>query len=97
MTHPDFQKIFGQPAVPSTSIVFGEKGSGKTAMRLMMERRFEAHNATHDSDRVWMIRYDDLNPFLDQTFAHGQASRIRKAASIISDWQIIRMPSSASQ
>jgi hypothetical protein len=66
VTHPDFQKIFGQPTVPSTSIVFGEKGSGKTAMRLMMERRFEAHNATHDEDRVWMVRYDDLNPFLDQ-------------------------------
>lgn len=66
VTHPDFQKIFGQPSVPSTSIVFGEKGSGKTAMRLMMERRFEAHNATHDEDRVWMVRYDDLNPFLDQ-------------------------------
>ncbi|MFP4156156.1 MAG: hypothetical protein ACLFU4_00895 [Opitutales bacterium] len=66
VTHPDFQKIFGQPEVPSTSIVFGEKGSGKTAMRLMMERRFEAHNATHDEGRVWMVRYDDLNPFLDQ-------------------------------
>jgi len=66
VTHPDFQKIFGRPPVPSTSIVFGEKGSGKTAMRLMMERRIEAHNATHDEDRVWMVRYDDLNPFLDQ-------------------------------
>ncbi len=66
VTHPDFQKIFGQPSAPSTSIVFGEKGSGKTAMRLMMERRLEAHNTTHDEDRVWMVRYDDLNPFLDQ-------------------------------
>lgn len=66
VTHPDFHKIFGQPDVPSTSIVFGEKGSGKTAMRLMMERRFEAHNATHNEERVWMVRYDDLNPFLDQ-------------------------------
>lgn len=66
VTHPDFQKIFGQPPTPSTSIVFGEKGSGKTAMRLMMERRLVAYNATHDKDRVWMVRYDDLNPFLDQ-------------------------------
>ncbi len=66
VTHPDFQKIFGQPPTPSTSIVFGEKGSGKTAMRLMMERRLAAYNATHDEDRVWMVRYDDLNPFLDQ-------------------------------
>ena len=66
VTHPDFQKIFGRPPVPSTSIVFGEKGSGKTAMRLMMERRIEAHNTTRDAEKVWMVRYDDLNPFLDQ-------------------------------
>ena len=66
VTHPDFQKISGQPPSPSTAIVFGEKGSGKTAMRLMMERRLEAYNATREKDRVWMVRYDDLNPFLDQ-------------------------------
>lgn len=65
VTHPDFQKVFGKPETPGTSIVFGEKGSGKTAMRLMMERRFDAHNATRDSGRVWLVRYDDLNPFLD--------------------------------
>lgn len=66
VTHPDFQKIFGRPPMPSTSIVFGEKGSGKTAMCLMMKRRLEAFNATHEKDRVWMVQYDDLNPFLDQ-------------------------------
>jgi len=66
VTHPDFQKIFGQPPVPSTSIVFGEKGSGKTAMRLMMEQRLKEYNRTHHDRRVWAVRYDDLNPFLDQ-------------------------------
>ncbi len=70
VSHPDFEKIYGQPTVPSTSIVLGEKGSGKTAMRLMMERRIEAHNAAHENDRVWMVRYDDLNRFLDQ-LAHA--------------------------
>ena len=74
VTHPDFHKIFGQPPTPSTSIVFGEKGSGKTAMRLMMERRLAAYNATHDEDRVWMVRYDDLNPFLDQ-LSHTLSAR----------------------
>ena len=29
-THPDFAKILGRIDHPTTSVVFGEKGSGKT-------------------------------------------------------------------
>ncbi len=32
--HPAWDKVYGDPAEPSTAIVFGEKGSGKTAMCL---------------------------------------------------------------
>ena len=32
--HPAWNKFFGSPADPSTALVFGEKGSGKTALRL---------------------------------------------------------------
>ncbi len=32
--HPTWGKVYGDPAEPATAIVFGEKGSGKTAMRL---------------------------------------------------------------
>jgi len=74
VTHPDFQKIYGDPQHPSSSIVFGEKGSGKTAMRLLMERRLKAHNETHSGDKVWVVRYDDLNPFLDR-LAHRLSRR----------------------
>jgi len=74
VTHPDFQKIYGNPENPSTSIVFGEKGSGKTAMRLMMERRLRAYNETRSANRVWMVRYDDLNPVLDR-FSHNLSLR----------------------
>src|SRR5215510_9758720 len=35
-THSDFDKILGDLARPSTAIVFGEKGSGKTAIRLQI-------------------------------------------------------------
>jgi hypothetical protein len=31
--HSDFEKILGEMTRPSTSVVFGEKGSGKTAIR----------------------------------------------------------------
>ena len=74
ITHPNFQKIYGSPDNPSTSIVFGEKGSGKTAMRLLIERRLMAHNHSHGSEKVWIIRYDDLNPFLDR-LAHRLGGR----------------------
>ena len=29
--HPTWDKIYGDPREPSTAIVFGEKGAGKTA------------------------------------------------------------------
>jgi hypothetical protein len=34
--HPGWDKIYGSPEDPSTSIVFGEKGAGKTALKLQM-------------------------------------------------------------
>ena len=39
--HPTWDKIYGDPAEPATSIVFGEKGAGKTAMRLQIVRHLE--------------------------------------------------------
>ena len=35
--HPAWEKIYGDPATPSTAVVFGEKGSGKTALRLQID------------------------------------------------------------
>ena len=37
--HPAWDKVYGDPSDPATSIVFGEKGSGKTAMRMQMAGR----------------------------------------------------------
>lgn len=64
--HADVPKVLGDPAHPSTSIVFGEKGSGKTAIRLQIERSIEEHNATSENARAYVIPYDDLNPILDR-------------------------------
>ncbi len=64
--HPDFEKITGDLERPSTSIVFGEKGSGKTAIRLQLEDRIRKHNERHADQKVFLIGYDDLNPALDQ-------------------------------
>lgn len=69
--HPDFEKIYGGADQPRPGVVFGEKGSGKTGLRLMLERRLESHNAERTDRRAWIVRYDDLNPIIDR-FAHAQ-------------------------
>ncbi|MFO0958344.1 MAG: hypothetical protein U0800_13095 [Isosphaeraceae bacterium] len=63
--HPAWDKFFGSPADPSTALVFGEKGSGKTALRLQAMSEYEAYNAKHPEARVFVVSYDDFNPFLD--------------------------------
>lgn len=64
-THAEFEKIIGQLDRPSTSIVFGEKGSGKTAIRLQIADRVARHNEESPDRRVLLIPYDDLNTHLD--------------------------------
>lgn len=64
--HSDFEKILGDLARPSTSIVFGEKGSGKTALRLQIEARVRTHNRQRPQERVLLIAHDDLNAALDR-------------------------------
>jgi RecA/RadA recombinase len=79
--HADFDKILGSFDRASSSIVFGEKGSGKTAIRMQIVARSKAHNRRAASDgssspsgRVFLISYDDLNPFLEQLHARIGAS-----------------------
>lgn len=62
--HPAWDKVFGSPADPSTSIVFGPKGSGKTAMRLQLDKHIQAYNRKEPNDRVFVIHYDDFNGFI---------------------------------
>ena len=64
--HPDFEKILGQIDCPSTSVIFGEKGSGKTAIRLQMGRCVSKHNRKNPQRRTLLVAYDDLNPVLDR-------------------------------
>lgn len=63
--HPAWSKFFGSPSEPSTAIVFGEKGSGKTAMKLQTFAEIEEFNRENPTDRVFIIAYDDFNPSLD--------------------------------
>lgn len=86
--HPAWDKVFGEPTDPATSIVFGEKGAGKTALRLQVMGRAAEFNRENKNDRVWIIEYDDFNPFLDR-FADRLSIRKQKdPAKVLAEWKL---------
>ena len=73
-THSDFEKVLGSLDRPSTAVVFGEKGSGKTAIRMQIADHVRRHNLDHPGRGVWVIEYDDLNSVLDCLHEHSGKS-----------------------
>ena len=61
--HPTWDKIYGEPSEPATAVVFGEKGSGKTALRLQVAHHLTEYNTDHPDSQVFVVQYDDFNPF----------------------------------
>ena len=90
--HPAWDKIYGDPADPSTSIVFGEKGSGKTALKLQMVRQFERHSlsaGTHAGGAIrspFVVLYDDFNPFLDRFVSRVGPNR--PVEKVLGQWKL---------
>jgi len=85
--HPAWDKIYGDPSEPSTSIVFGEKGAGKTALRLQIVQHLADHNRSNPDHRVFVIEYDDLNPFLDR-FRSKLPPRRRREDRMLAEWKL---------
>ncbi len=84
--HPAWDKIYGDPADPSTAIVFGEKGAGKTALKLQMVRQFERHAAARPDGRTFVVLYDDFNPFLDRFMSRvGPGRAVEK---VLAQWKL---------
>jgi len=63
--HPEYDKVIGSLDRPHAAVVFGEKGAGKTALRLLIGKRLAQHNEERARQRVLLVGYDDLNPILD--------------------------------
>lgn len=94
MHHPDLDKIMGDAAQPSTAVVFGEKGSGKTAIRLTLAKQIAEHNLAQDDahpdkpartgERVLVVAYDDFNPVLDKLTRAGKTD----AATVIQNFRL---------
>ena len=85
--HPTWDKVYGDPAEPATSIVFGEKGSGKTAMRLQISSHLDQYNREHPNERLFVVHYDDFNPFLDR-FRSRLSRRRRRADRVLAEWRL---------
>jgi hypothetical protein len=86
--HPVWDKVYGDPTEPSTAVVFGPKGSGKTAMRLQVDRHLQRFNAENPNRRVYVIPYDDFNPFLDH-FCERMSRRVsRKPDRVLDAWRL---------
>ncbi len=85
--HPAWDKVYGDPREPSTSIVFGEKGAGKTAMRLQVLKHLKQFNQDHPQQRLFLVSYDDFNPFLDR-FRDHLPSRKRRPDRVLAQWKL---------
>jgi hypothetical protein len=88
MFHPQWDKVYGDPASPATSIVFGEKGAGKTALRLQMAAQIDEHNERSGDRRLFVIEYDDFNPFLDRFADRLSGRKRRDAQKVLSEWKL---------
>lgn len=86
--HPVWDKVYGDPTEPATAIVFGPKGSGKTAMRLQIDQHLTRFNQEHPTKRVFVIRYDDFNPFLDHFRERLSRRAVRKPERVFEAWRL---------
>lgn len=85
--HVGWDKIHGDPNDPATSIVFGEKGAGKTALKLQIEGSIADHNEKNPKSKLFIIKYDDFNPFLDR-FRDHFGGRFRRTDKLLGAWRL---------
>ena len=85
--HAAWDKIVGDFDSPSTAVVFGEKGAGKTAIRLQLVNAVREHNRREPRNRAFVICYDDLNQFLD-TFRDRLRGKKRLPDNALQEWRL---------
>jgi hypothetical protein len=86
--HPSWHKIYGDPSEPATAVVFGEKGSGKTALGLQIIRHLADYNSQHAAGQVFVVIYDDFNPYLDRFRERFSARQRRRVDRLLSQWKL---------
>lgn len=86
--HPSWDKIYGDPSEPATAVVFGEKGSGKTAIRLQIARRLADHNAEKPEQQAFVVEYDDFNAYIDRFRDRFSGRRRRQTDRVLAQWRL---------
>ncbi|HIF22198.1 MAG TPA: hypothetical protein EYQ27_09900 [Gemmatimonadetes bacterium] len=69
--HSSFDRIFGNADTPAPGIVFGEKGSGKSGLRLAMQRGIEKHKAGAHQRHTAMQHHCAMNTPTPKTIELG--------------------------
>jgi hypothetical protein len=64
--HSSFDRLFGSPDAPGPGIVFGEKGSGKSGLRLAMRRRLETEARGEARGSAFLVEYVEFDGFLNE-------------------------------
>ena len=88
--HWSFDRLYGNPRVAAPAIVFGEKGSGKSALRLMIKRRVDEFNRKNPEEKVFLFEYIDFNPYMSQ-FRRSIVARAddsQAAEEVVKRWKI---------
>lgn len=85
--HQAWDKFFGDPPGRGTSMIFGVKGSGKSALRLALEKNIEHFNRSH-RERILLLSYDDFNGFLEAFKRKREQDRNREAPVTLNDFRL---------
>ena len=85
--HQAWDKFFGDPPGRGTSMIFGVKGSGKSALRLALEKNIEHFNRQHQN-RILLLHYDDFNGFLEAFKRKSEQDRRREQAVTLKDFRL---------
>jgi hypothetical protein len=83
--HQAWHKFFGDPPGRGTSMIFGVKGSGKSALRLALEKNIAYFNREHP-ERILLINYDDFNGFLEAFKRKVEQERKREPGAGLKDF-----------
>src|SRR5688572_11451823 len=88
--HPDFEKIMGDFERPSSAIVFGERGSGKTAIRLQIQLELQQYNRARADRRCLPLIHDELNPVLDRFSRHmARLGKTTDAPQLLEQFKLV--------
>ena len=63
--HSSFDRVFGSIDAPGPGIVFGEKGSGKSGLRLAIRERLEQEAQRDDGPGPFHVEYDRFDHYLE--------------------------------